>query len=503
MKRTSHLLCLALAVCLSLPGFAQSLGVFEKSGDLGPATRPGTAAYSPKSETYELSSTGSGPEDSHFAWKRMRGDFILTARAEFVGRGVGERQRMGWMVRSSLEPGAPFASATVQGDGAAALQFRRQAGSAPEVKASKATGADVIQLERKGNVFALWVARFGEPFTLDFVQNIPLGEEVYAGLFVGGQTGSDPAKARFRDVRLTVPAPAGLVPYKQYLASNLEVLDVKTGGREIVYTDPGSIQAPNWTPDGKTLLYNREGLIYTFDLKTRKPKVLDTGNVDKNNNDHVLSFDGSLLGLSSTGPDPNLGSLIYTVPITGGQPKLITPVGPSYLHGWSPDGRFLVFTGSRNNEFDIYRVTANGGPELRLTDAKGLDDGPEYSPDGQYIYFNSNRTGNMLIYRMKADGTEQTALTDGPFHDWFPHVSPDGKWLIFLSFLREEVKSGDHPFYKHVYLRMMPVSGGKPKVVAYLYGGQGTLNTPSWSPDSKHVAFVSNTAEGMLVVTQK
>jgi Tol biopolymer transport system component len=101
----------------------------------------------------------------------------------------------------------------------------------------------------------------------------------------------------------------------------------------------------------------------------------------------------------------------------------------------------------------------------------------------------------MRIWRMNADGSQQVSLTNDDFHDWFPHISPDGKSIVFLSFLKEEVKSGDHPFYKHVYLRLMPVNGGTPKVIAYLYGGQGTINTPSWSPDSKKVAFISNTAD--------
>jgi Tol biopolymer transport system component len=208
----------------------------------------------------------------------------------------------------------------------------------------------------------------------------------------------------------------------------------------------------------------------------------------------VLSFDGKMLGLSS-GVRELGGSIIYTVPVTGGTPKQITPKGPSYLHGWSPDRKTLIFTGERNKEYDIYSVPAAGGPEVRLTTAKGLDDGSEYSPDGKYIYFNSNREGSMRIWRMKADGSEQESITNDDFHDWFPHVSPDGKWIVFLSFLKEEVESGDHPFYKHVYLRLMPVGRGAPKVIAYLYGGQGTINTPSWSPDSKKVAFVSNTAD--------
>jgi TolB protein len=185
--------------------------------------------------------------------------------------------------------------------------------------------------------------------------------------------------------------------------------------------------------------------MYTFDLASRKPQVLNTGNVKNNNNDHVLSFDGRMLGLSS-GVQALGGSIIYTVPVTGGTPKQITPKGPSYLHGWSPDGKTLVFTGQRNNEFDIYTVPSNGGKEVQLTTAKGLDDGAEYTPDGKYIYFNSNRTGTMQIWRMKADGSDQEAVTDGEFHDWFPHISPDGKWIAFISFLKKKYQQMITPF---------------------------------------------------------
>jgi Tol biopolymer transport system component len=130
--------------------------------------------------------------------------------------------------------------------------------------------------------------------------------------------------------------------------------------------------------------------------------------------------------------------------------------------------------------------------EIRLTDAEGLDDGSEYTPDGKYIYFNSNRTGTMQIWRMNPDGSEQEQITSDGYNDWFPHVSPDGKWIVFLSY-GKEVNSGDHPYYKQVYLRLMPADGGKPVVIAYLYGGQGTLNVPGWSPDSKKIACISNT----------
>jgi len=186
------------------------------------------------------------------------------------------------------------------------------------------------------------------------------------------------------------------------------------------------------------------------------------------------------------------GSIIYTVPLSGGEPKQITPKGPSYLHGWSPDGNFLVFCGERNGDYDVYRVPSTGGKEVRLTETKGLDDGPEYTPDGKYIYFNSVRSGTMQIWRMKPDGKDPEQVTNDEFNNWFAHISPDGKWIVVISFLKEEVQPGIHPPYKHVYIRLMPFAGGVPKVIAYVYGGQGTINTPSWSPDSKRVAFVSN-----------
>jgi Tol biopolymer transport system component len=246
------------------------------------------------------------------------------------------------------------------------------------------------------------------------------------------------------------------------------------------------MQAPNWTPDGKRLLMNRNGRMYAFDLATRTTSDIDTGSMTRNNNDHALSFDGTQLGLSGGQP-----SVVYTVPVGGGQPTQITPVGPSYLHGWSPDGKFLAFTGQRNGDYDIYLVPAGGGPEIRLTTAAGLDDGPEYTPDGQWIYFNSARTGRMQIWRMKPDGSRQEQLTFDDFNNWFPHVSPDGRTIVFITY-SPAIKADDHPWYKQVYLRRMPLEGGTPTVVAYVYGGQGSMNVNSWSPDSKAIAFVSN-----------
>jgi TolB protein len=490
-------------VFVSLSALAQqgSIGIFDGQLDVGTNTKPGSGTYLPQSQQYVISGAGYNiwfdHDEFHYVYKKIKGDFILYTRAEFVGwNGVEQHRKVGWMVRKSLEGNSAQINAVEHGDGLTSLQFRRIAGATTEEIKSKITHANIIQLERKGNTYTMRMAKYGEPFVMEEVADLDLGDEVYVGLFVGSHNPDVAETGVFRDVRITVPY-AGVADQRTQmtLGSNLELMDVATGNREIIYAVPYSIQAPNWLPDNKSLIFNdSKGLLYTFDLATRKPTLLNTGNVQHNNNDHVLSFDGKMIGLSSNVKELG-GSIVYTVPVTGGTPKQITPKGPSYLHGWSPDGKSLVFCGDRGGEFDVYKVPVNGGKEIRLTTAKGLDDGPEYTPDGKYIYFNSVRSGLMQIWRMKPDGSDQEQVTNDDYNNWFAHISPDGKSMVFLSFLKDEVEPGIHPPYKHVYIRYMPIAGGKPKVLAYIYGGQGSINTPSWSPDSKHIAFISNTNE--------
>ncbi|SEM05206.1 Periplasmic component of the Tol biopolymer transport system [Chitinophaga rupis] len=474
------------------------LGIFEGHGDIGNHVKPGAATYIPQTQQYIISGAGYNVwfdhDEFHYVYKRLKGDFILYTRAAFVGaKGVEEHRKVGWMVRKSLDSNAAHVNVVEHGDGLTSLQYRKTAGATTEEVRSALTHADVLQLERKGNTYTMRVARFGEPFVTAQVTDLDLGEEVYVGLFVGSHNADVLETGVFRDVRITMPFNGESDQNtRMTLGSHLELLEVATGNREIIYTVPYSIQAPNWMTNGKSLVFNdNKGLMYTFDLATRQPVQLNTGDIKNNNNDHVLSFDGTMLGLSSNVRELG-GSIIYTVPVTGGTPKQVTPKGPSYLHGWSPDGKYLVFCGQRDGEFDVYRVPAAGGKEEKLTNTKGLDDGPEYSPDGQYIYFNSVRSGTMQIWRMHPDGSGQEQVTNDDLNNWFAHISPDGKWMVFLSFLKEEVQPGIHPPYKHVYLRLMPVAGGTPKVIGYVYGGQGSINTPSWSPDSKRIAFISN-----------
>lgn len=474
----------------------QSVGIFERQNDIGKVNKPGSATYDSGKQEYTIQGSGEnmwfGQDEFHFVWKRTKGNFILTARVQFIGEGAEEHRKIGLMVRSSLDSDSTHVNAAVHGDGLTSLQFRREKGGPTEEARLSIKGADVIQLERKGATYIMSAARFGEAYVTQQVSDLPVGDNVYVGLYVCSHNKDVVERAVFRDVRIIVPAKENFVPYTDYIGSNLEILDVETGHRKIIYSSPESLQAPNWTPDGKALIYNSGGRLYRFDLARNTPVLLDTGFATSNNNDHVLSFDGKTIGISHHSKEDQNRSIIYTLPVSGGTPKRITSRGPSYLHGWSPDGKFLIYTAERNGDFDIYKIRAQGGEESRITSVEGLDDGPEYSPDGKYIYFNSERSGTMQIWRMRPDGSEQQQITSDEYNNWFPHISPDGNRVVFLSFSKE-VAPDDHPFYKQVYLRLISAGGGEPKVIAYVYGGQGTINVPSWSPDSKQLAFVSNT----------
>ncbi len=473
-----------------------ALGQFENETDVGTVTPAGACVYDAAHQMYTITSAGANiwgdRDDFHFVWKRMRGDFILTTRAKFIGKGVNPHRKLGWMVRTSLDTDSPNVSTGIHGDGLLSLQFRKTKGGATGEVRIPLTGADVVQLERKGTKYSMSVAQYGEPFVTVQVADVDLGDEVYVGLLGCSHEVDVVEKVVYRDVRIVVPVKEDFDRQRDPFGSHLELLDIASGHRHIVYSVDDVLEAPNWTRDGQALIYNSAGRLYRFDLASQTPSLIDTDPIVNNNNDHVISFDGTMLAISSHSVEAHT-SLVYTVPLQGGKPKQVTPVGPSYLHGWSPDGKYLVYAGLRKGDFDIYRIAADGGAETQLTTTPGLDDGPEYSPDGTYIYFCSVRSGRMQIWRMKPDGSAQEQLTDDAYNNWFPHISPDGKWVIFISYLSSEVDPSDHPPAKRVYLRLMPLDGGAPKVLAYLYGGQGTINVPSWSPDSKQVAFVSNT----------
>lgn len=276
---------------------------------------------------------------------------------------------------------------------------------------------------------------------------------------------------------------------KKSIQSELVILNINTGKQQVILSEYRHFEAPNWSRDGQYLLFNSNGRLEKISVKGEKLGVLNTGFADRCNNDHGFSFDGKTIIISHGDAKANGASRIFKMPAEGGTPKLVTENHPSYWHGISPDGKELVYCAGRNGQWDVYKISINGGTETRLTDAPGLDDGPEYSYDGQWIYFNSHRTGRMHLYKMKPDGSAQQQLTFDNYDNWFPHPSPNGKYLAYISYLQDQ--KGQHPFGKDVKLRLFNTATKKSKdITPVFYGGQGTLNVHSWSPDGKKIAFV-------------
>jgi len=464
-------------------------GLFQGFTDIGRTGRSGSVQYEASNDIYTIAAGGEniwGRQDAFsFLWKKTAGDLCLTADVRLEGRGRHEHRKAGCMVRGGLGADAPYADVVVHGDGLVSFQYRlARGGGTAEVKS--ALKAPVrLQLERHGDQFSVSLAKPGGPFQPVATITIRLADPVYAGLGVCSHDSSEIESARFSRVKLQE---RGAVPDSvRRIESTLETIDIATGERCIVHRALEHFEAPNWSRDGQYLVFNSNGRLYRIPVSGGEPELIPTAGHGPCNNDHGFSPDGTELAMSCHLEDH--GSIIYVVPVGGGKARRITEKGPSYWHGWSPDGGTLAYCARRNGEYDIYSTPAAGGAETRLTAAAGLDDGPDYSADGRHIYFNSERSGQMHIWRMRSDGSQQQQITsDTEFADWFPHPSPDGQWIVFLSY-SGEVQG--HPADKDVVLRLMPVEGGDVRTLAILFGGQGTINVPSWSPGSDRVAFVS------------
>jgi Tol biopolymer transport system component len=461
--------------------------LFETAGDIGDVATKGSVVRA--AGEYRISASGAniwGAADAfHYAHQQATGDVVLTASVRWASPGGDPHKKAGLMLRAGLDAGAAHVSAMAHADGLLSLQFRRTPGGpTEEVRTGVNAPVARLRLARHGDVFSMEVARPGGEFQPVGALTVTLPPAVAAGLAVCSHNNADTQTAVFSGVEIEE---SGVVdPKARAVESTLEVYDLAKGERRIVRRAIEHFEAPNWTPDGTWLYFNGGGNIYRIPPAGGAPEHVPTGNV-RVNNDHGISADGKLMVISGrTGPAQ---SQIFILPLEGGTPRLVTPNHPSYWHGWSPDGKTLVYAANREGEFDIYAISVEGGEERRLTASKGLDDGPEYSPDGKYLFFNSERSGLMRIWRMNADGSDQRMFSQGSeTGDWFAHPSPDGKLIVYLSY---DKSVQGHPANKDVTLNLVPFEGGLPRRLVTLFGGQGTINVPSWSPDSKQFAFVS------------
>jgi dipeptidyl aminopeptidase/acylaminoacyl peptidase len=465
-------------------------GLFEGNSDVGTVVQPGSYNYDVAKRTYTV--TGSGEnmwaarDAFQFVYKKFSGDISIAADIAFVGSGGEAHRKACLLIRQSLDADSPYVDIAVHGDGLTSLQFREAKGAATHEVQANASAPKRVLLEKRGKYVRMHLASADGALVFSgAAERITFEEPCYVGLGVCAHNPNRSETAVFSNVEIVSPLPAA--SSRPVLYSTLETQVMASTDRRVVYSSTTRFEAPNWLKDGSNLIVNSGGKLLRISATGGTPETIDTGFATRCNNDHGVSPDGKLLAISDQSQEGRQ-STIYTLPVTGGTPKRITPKGPSYWHGWSPDGKTLAYCAQREGEFDIYTIPVDGGDETRLTTAKGLDDGPEYSPDGEFIYFNSVRTGTMQIWRMKTDGSAQEQVTDDAFNNWFPHISPDGRTMVFLSY--EKNVSG-HPENKDVTLRRMSLRTKNIDVLGRFFGGQGTINVPCWSPDGRRIAFVT------------
>jgi Tol biopolymer transport system component len=505
-------ICLfALLTALPAQTGNSALGIFEAQQDVGVNPMAGAATYDAAAGEYRITGGGANiwaaTDAFHFVWKRFTGDFDFTADVQFVGKGVVAHRKAVLMVRQDLTADSAYADVALHGDGLTSLQFRLTTGAETQEIRSTISGPTRIRIQRRGNSFTAFAGKPGEELTATVPQEVNLTGDLYVGLGVCSHDAGVLETAIFSNVQLnqegnsTVSNAQPPHPLASHFRSKITIYDLATRSTHVVYQADQVIEAPNWSRDGKFLLINTMGHLYQLPLGGSgepKPEQIDLSPGSYMcNNDHDLSRDGKWLAFSASSPS-SPPSQVYLAMANGSGVRLMTPAAPSYFHGWSPDGKWLAFVGQREGAFHLYRVSAEGGAEQQLTSQGTYDDGTEYSPDGKWIYFNSNRSGSWHVWRMPADGAghgdaKAEQVTNDEWEDWFPHFSPDGKQMLVFSFPKGTKTHNDR--MDGVALRLMPAPGDKLEtakldILLRFFGGQGTINVNSWSPDSRQFAFV-------------
>ncbi len=214
---------------------------------------------------------------------------------------------------------------------------------------------------------------------------------------------------------------------------SLWVADSDGQGAAVLLSSQEPIISPSWSPKGNQLVY--------VSFESRKPVVF-TQMVQISQRKAVANFKGS-----NSAP------------------------------AWSPDGRNIAVTLSRDGGSQIYLVDAEGrGDARRLTQSNGIDTEAVFSANGQYIYFVSDRGGSPQIYRMSANGGSAERVTFNGSYNISPAPSPDGRYLAYISKVGSSYK-----------LHVLDLSSGSTSAITSTWSDE----RPSFSPNSKLILFAS------------
>jgi len=494
MMKSRYLAALAVAWAVSVLQAQGPVGMFEGHGDVGVVLHPGSAAFDAATNTYTLTGSGdnmwAAEDDFQFVWKKVDAGWTgLTADVSIVTP-IGEPHRKAaLMIRRTLDKNSEYVDAVIHGSGMTALQSRDEKGSTTREIISAATGPTRLSLVKSGDYVYTMVAGPGEELHLSggsfkFATNEPF----YVGLGACAHNKDATVQVTFSNVRLGMGFVGG-GNRNGNTYSTVETIPVSsTDQRQAVYVGPSRLESPMWAKDGKSLLLTNEGQLARLPITPKfdaTPVRVDTGSLHEIGHHTAISPDGAMLGFTD---ETGGKTAIYTVPIAGGTPKVITDHAVSWFQAWSPDGKTVLYCGTRNGKAQILTMPSGGGAETALGTANNNNDSPEYSPDGKFIYFNSDRTGLMQIWRMTADGKDETQITADDFSNWFPHVSPDGTQVAYMSY--DKGVTG-HPNDADIHVRSMVLSTKAVKVIANFTGGPGSFHSAAWSPDSKSLALVS------------
>ena len=488
----SVLLLCAGAYTASAQSAVAALGIFEQHADVGTVLHPGSAAYDASRHTWLIAGSGdnmwAATDAFQFVWKKVSGDVTLTADVSILGTGGEAHRKAVLMIRQSLDADSAYADAALHGVGLTSLQARLEKGGASSEVQSSVSAPRRLRILKRGDYFYMWVAAAGEDLHFSGgSMRIHMAEPFYVGLGVCAHNQDNIEKAEFSNVNLAVTAPVPAA--KTTLFSTIETFPVP-GDRRVTYAAQGRIEAPVWKRDGASLVFSRNGRMEQVAIAGGTPQPLDIGAAAHSDRYHGISPDGKLLAI--TDESRRGRAAIYVVPLddsqhAAGAARPVTEQSPSYWHGWSPDGKTLLFTGVRKGRSDIYTIPADGGAETRLTTA-GRNDNPEFSPDGKHIYFNSDRGGTVQVWRMRPDGTEPEQVTSDDFSNWSPHLSPDGRRMAVLSC---DQSATALPTDQYVTLRVLLLADKRVQAALKLVGGAGSMDAPAWSADGRRLAFVS------------